>query len=589
MSSPPRVLLESYSPGRDGASYAFSGLVREIAATTPEEVVPALKELEQAVAEGYHAAGFVTYEASAGLANLPTLPPGKLPLLWFGIFRHRTPVTAGEHVREATEAATTDWTPSLGRDDYAAAIAAIRELIAAGATYQVNFTMRLSFRLDGDPLACYRDFCRSQQAPYCAWIDTGAFRILSASPELFFRLEGDRITTRPMKGTAARGRWLAEDEEACRALRANPKERAENLMIVDLLRNDLGMVAATGTVQAAPLFDVETFPTVHQMTSTVTARLKEGVGISDLFRALFPCGSVTGAPKRKTMEIIAGLESSPRGLYTGCIGYVSPGPEAVFSVAIRTAVIDSTTARGELGVGSGVTWDSTADDEYAECLAKASFAMAPQPEFHLIESLLLEQQEGYFLFERHLARLERSARYFGFRLDPAKARRLLCEFAATLTGTQKVRLLLGRDGSITLESAPVNPEETMPLPVTFAGITVDSSDPFLYHKTTRRELYAAELARNPHCVDVIFRNERGEVTEAANSNVVAKIGGKRLTPPLASGLLPGTFREELLESGILVERTLTAEDLAEAEAIFLINSVRKWRPAALVAPRFTTL
>ena len=583
MKKAPSVLLESYTPGRDGASYAFSGQVGEIAASTPAEVPAALKLLEDAVAEGYHAAGFVTYEAAAGLAELPVRPPGELPLLWFGLFRHRTPVAPGEFARAATEATTTDWTPSLDPGDYATAVAAIHYHIAAGATYQVNFTMRLHFRLEGDPLACYRDLCRAQQAPYCAWIDTGRFRILSASPELFFRLEGDRITTRPMKGTAARGRWWAEDEAARRALRETPKERAENLMIVDLLRNDLGMVATTGSVKAAPLFEVETLPTVHQMTSTVTARLKHGVDIPALFRALFPCGSVTGAPKRKTMEIIAALEDSPRGIYTGCIGYVSPGPEAVFSVAIRTAVIDSATGRGELGVGSGITWDSRADDEYAECLAKARFAMTPQPEFSLIESLLFTEEEGYFLLERHLTRLGSSARYFAFPFDPDRVRRLLLDLGATLAGRQKVRLLLARDGAISLEAAPIGKEEThAPVPITFAGTAVDSFDPFLYHKTTRRECYAAELARHPRCADVIFCNERGEVTEGANNNVVARVSGRLVTPPLACGLLPGTFREELLESGILVERTLSAEEFAGAEEIFLINSVRKWRRAKLM-------
>ncbi|HEY6008961.1 MAG TPA: aminodeoxychorismate synthase component I [Geobacteraceae bacterium] len=584
MTTAPTVILESHSPGRDRASYAFSGLVTEVTAIDAAGVIPALERLETAIAQGYHAAGFVTYEAAAGLATeLPTRPSGEQPLVWFGIFRHRRTVTAGAFARDAAAAATSHWSPSLAPGDYADAIAAIRDQIAAGATYQVNFTLRHHFRLEGDPRAFYGDLCRTQLAPYCAYIDTGRYRILSASPELFFRLEGDRITTRPMKGTATRGRWCAEDEAARDALRQSAKERAENLMIVDLLRNDLGMVAETGTVEAAPLFEVETLPTVHQMTSTVTARLKNGVAIPALFRALFPCGSVTGAPKRKTMELIAALEDSPRGVYTGCIGYLSPGPEAVFSVAIRTAVIDAATGEGELGIGSGVTWDSRAGAEYAECLAKALFATTPRPEFQLIESLLWEEDAGYFLLDRHLARLAASADYFAFPFDPAVARGLLAELGTTLVGCRKVRLLLARDGSLRLESAPIVAQPaTAPLAVAVAQTLVDSTDPFLYHKTTRRSRSMHELALRPDCADVIFCNERQEVTEGANNNVVVRIDGELVTPPLSCGLLPGTFREELLATGAIREHVVLRQELAAAPELYLINSVRRWQRVRLV-------
>jgi para-aminobenzoate synthetase/4-amino-4-deoxychorismate lyase len=580
----PLVLLESYAARGETSSYAFAGCVEVIEAHAHAEVLPSLRRVETAVASGLHAAGFLAYEAAPGLdPDLAVRTAGEFPFLWFGLFRKRVPVFPGALCADAPPCATSGWAPSLAPRRYAALINRIRELISAGDTYQVNFTLRERFHLSGSPLALYRDLCRSQPAPYCAFIDTGRFSVASASPELFFRLDGDILTTRPMKGTARRGRWPEEDEAAKEELRRSDKERAENLMIVDLLRNDLGKVAQTGSVEVNALFEVEPFPTVHQMTSTITARLREGVGFPELFRALFPCGSVTGAPKRRTMEIIASLEDSPRGIYTGCIGYISPGREAVFSVAIRTAVIDTATGTGELGIGSGITWDSRPAAEYDECLAKARFAREPFPEFQLIESLLFTPGEGYFLLDRHLGRMAASASRFGFAFGPDAARDRLLALGADLDVRQKVRLLLSRDGTLHAEAAPIDVQEgDTPLAVAFAGGEVDSRDPLLYHKTTWRTLYSEELRRHPDCADVIFCNERGEVTEGTYHNVVARIGDVLVTPPVTCGLLPGVFREELLAGGAIREQVLTREDFAAADEIYLINSVRRWRRARLV-------
>jgi para-aminobenzoate synthetase/4-amino-4-deoxychorismate lyase len=568
-------------------AFTFSGQQAEIAAYSPAEVLPALTRVAAAVADGLHAAGFVSYEAAAGLGTGLTSHAAKgFPLLWFGLFSERVP-TLPELFTDRlphTACATSDWTTSLSSSRHARAVTLIKELIAAGHTYQVNFTMRRRFQFSGSPEALYAELCRSQPTPYSAFIDTGRFQVLSASPELFFKLKDGVLTTRPMKGTTERGRWWQEDEAAKLLLRESPKERAENLMIVDLLRNDMGMVSATGSVQVRSLFDVESLGTVHQMTSTIESRPREGVGIVDLFRALFPCGSVTGAPKRRTMEIIAALEDSPRGVYTGCIGYISPGGEALFSVAIRTIAIDSETGRGELGIGSGITFDSQAAAEYAECLAKGRFALQEPREFQLIESLLFEEGIGYFLLERHLERLARSAAYFAFPLEPGAARRALAEIATPLAGRHKVRLLLSRQGEIACEAAPIWAESgENELTAAFAGRTVDSADPFLYHKTTCRSLYAEEAALRPDCADVLFVNERGEVTEGAVSTIVARIGGELVTPPLASGLLPGVFREELLATGVIRERLISREELERAEEVHLVNSVRKWRRVTLCA------
>ncbi|MBU5635170.1 aminodeoxychorismate synthase component I [Geomonas sp. Red69] len=560
--------------------FAFTGRVGEIVARTPGEVLPAFEELQRQLAAGFHAAGFVCYEAAGALNDALTTPPAhQMPLLWFGLFTERNAEPFPLHQASFR---CSDWQTSPGLDAYRDSVQEIRELIAAGDSYQVNYTMRQRFTFSGCSRSFFSELCRNQPTPYNSYIECGRWRLLSASPELFFSLSGGRLVTRPMKGTAPRGRWYAEDLARKERLRQSPKDVAENLMIVDLLRNDMGMVSRTGSVQVSSLFDVESHPTVHQMTSTIESRVGEGVSPLELFRALFPCGSVTGAPKRRSMEIIAGLEGEPRGLYTGCLGYFSPGGEAQFSVAIRTAVLDHETGRGEIGIGSGITYDSQPEAEYQECLDKRAFVAEQRGEFHLIESLLHDER-GYFLLERHLERLERSARYFSFPLAEGAPRRALEETAARLapSARHKVRLMLFGDGRLSCEAAPL-PEAMPEAKAAFARQPVSSADPFLYHKTSRRDLLHRELAARPDLDEVIFENERGELTEGAYSNLVAVIDGRKCTPPLGSGLLPGTLREELLAQGMIEERILKREDLARADAVFLVNSVRRWRQVTLV-------
>lgn len=585
MNGTPLVLLESFSAKHNPASYRFDGFIEVVSAFSADEVIPALRKIEDAAAGGLHAAGFVSYEAAPGLGTgLAVRKPRAFPLVWFGIFRHRYGIAARFPAEQGdpTGYQTLEWKLSLSHDAYESAVSSIKDYIAAGDTYQVNFTQRLHFHFSGDPHEFYRDLCRSQQAPFCSFIDTGRSQIVSASPELFFELKHGTLTCRPMKGTARRGRWHAEDEKILNELRESEKERAENLMITDLLRNDMGIVSETGSVHVSSLFDVETLETVHQMTSTISSRLKPGVGLVEIFQALFPCGSVTGAPKKRSMEIIRELEDSPRGLYTGCIGYVSPGGDAVFSVAIRTAVIDGTTGEGELGIGSGITIGSSASAEYEECLAKARFARERTPSFQLVETMLFEEGKGYFLLDRHLARLYRSADYFGFDLRLGQVKDVLERRAIPLTGSHKVRLLVTRRGAFTIQTEPLaTPRTGEPLPVIFAAARTDSSNPFLYHKTTHRPLYTAELAARPDCADIIFLNERNEVTEGVNNNIVARIDNELVTPPLSSGILPGVFREELLAMGEITERGILKEELEAAKEIYLVNSVRKWRRAIL--------
>jgi para-aminobenzoate synthetase / 4-amino-4-deoxychorismate lyase len=578
----PTVLLESFSKTDFDRSFSFEEPEIVVVAHSLNEVLPALSRIEQAVAAGRHAAGFISYEAANALnPELPQLTPPDLPLLWFGIFAQRQELS-GRTVDIGSECTISEPMLDISRVHYSRSISGIRDAIADGETYQVNYTVRQKFTVEGDPYALYRRICRNQQAPFSAWINTGSHRILSASPELFFALQGEQLTMRPMKGTAARLPSLDADRQQKEKLSQSPKDQAENLMIVDLVRNDLATIAVNGTVEVPKLFEIETYPTVHQMTSTVTARIAPETGITDIFRALFPCGSITGAPKRRTMEIIRELETSPRGVYCGAIGYISPGREALFSVAIRTAVIDSSNS-GQVGVGGGITWDSNPDAEFDECQAKSAFLTRDSSPFYLIETLR-HDQHGYLMLDRHLHRLLGSAEYFGFHVDPDKVISSLEETARQLQGgIHKVRLLLDADGAVTVEATAIEATEidAPPLKLAVCEQRVDSGNPFLYHKTTRRAVYENARSSHPEAYDVLLINQRGEITEGCFNNIVVRVGEEMLTPAASCGLLVGVLRQELLEIGAIREAVLTLDDIYNAEQIWLINSVRGWRECFL--------
>jgi para-aminobenzoate synthetase/4-amino-4-deoxychorismate lyase len=385
-----------------------------------------------------------------------------------------------------------------------------------------------------------------------------------------------------MKGTSARGRTLAEDTAAAQWLQHSEKNRAENVMIVDMIRNDMGRVADVGSVRVTSLFDVERYPTLWQMTSTVTSTTV--ASLSDIMTALFPCASITGAPKPRTMRIIRLLETTPRRIYTGCIGFVAPDRRAQFSVAIRTVLIDKATDQAEYGVGGGIVWDSVTSDEYVECQVKAKVLTADHADFSLLETMLWTREEGYFLLPYHLKRLRDSAAYFGIPVAMDKVEEELRNVSEHLRGEQqRVRLLVSEDGLISCQATPL-PHSASPHPVRLrlAASPVDPSDPFLYHKTTRRHVYDAARAACPDCDDVLLWNERGEVTETCISNIVVELDGALLTPPAACGLLPGTFRAHLLDQGKVREEIVKVSDLGRCTRIFVVNSVRKWREAVLV-------
>jgi para-aminobenzoate synthetase / 4-amino-4-deoxychorismate lyase len=546
------------------------------------EVRAALAQVDAAAEAGRWAAGFVAYEAAPALdPALHARTRGPLPLVWFGVYDAPGPPP---EPGEGTEASLGPLVPDADRGAHARAIERIRERIARGDVYQVNHTLRLRGPFQGDPLALYRRLRAAQGGGLGALVHLGARAIVSASPELFLERRGDLVRARPMKGTGRRGRFEEEDAAAAAALAGSAKERAENVMIADLLRNDLGRVARVGSVRVVRLLDVERWRTVLQLTSTIEATLRPGVGLAALLAAAFPCGSVTGAPKAMATRIIAEEEGSPRGAYCGAIGIVAPGGDAAFNVAIRTVELDLAAGSAVAGVGGGITWASSADAEWDEALAKGAFLSERVAPFALVETLRLEG--GAFpLLARHLARLRSSARHLGFRLDAGAAEAALDREAARAAGdARRVRLVVGARGEVRTESGPVPPPAGGPVPVALATARASRRDPALFQNTTRRDLYDAARAERPDAFDVLLSNEDGELTEFTIGNVVLELGGERVTPPRDAGLLPGVMRAELLARGEVRERTVRTSELRGATRLWLVNALRGWVPARLLEP-----
>ncbi|MCE3555004.1 aminodeoxychorismate synthase component I [Pseudonocardia sp. RS11V-5] len=567
-----------------GTARLFPRAEAELVAWRPTEVAGVLDEVERRTDAGWWAFGMVTYEAAGGLD--PTLatrePVDGLPLAWFGLTREAQTapvVTHGPRVPYAAGPWVAEWDAAAHR----AAVETVRARIAAGETYQCNLTTRLTTPVSGDLTRLYRDLALGQRGAHHAYLDTGRFVVASASPELFFETRGDRILMRPMKGTAPRGRTTAEDDEAVARLRGSAKERAENVMIVDLVRNDLARLARPGTVTVPRLLGTERYPTVHQLTSDVTAQLRPGVGLTETFRALFPCGSVTGAPKARTMQLIREVEASPRGVYCGAIGVVAPAEQPVrarFSVAIRTVVVDRERGTATYGTGGGVTWGSEPAAEYAELQAKARVLDARPEDFHLIETMRHEAGRLRSL-DAHLARVRDSATYFGFRFDEAAVRG---ELIARLTGCAdaRVRLRCYRDGTVGVDVEDLPAPGVGPVRLVVDPEPVDATQCWPHHKTSRREPYSVRLARHPGADDVLLVNERGEVTESCTANLAVRLDDEWWTPPLGGGCLPGVERGLLVAAGRLRERALRPGDLLRADELALVSSLRGWRPAALV-------
>lgn len=567
----------------------LSGFRQLIQTRRIEEIISCLEEVEeQVLRHGLYAAGFVAYEAAPAFdpALQTDTPDDNLPLLWFALYENAEQLGAIDSDSSVTSltAEGSEWQPSIGEEEYRRALAEIRDYISRGCTYQVNFTLRLQAKVTPAPWDCFRHLVNVQGSTYPVYLENEDWAVCSASPELFFTRNGSHLVTRPMKGTTARGRTWEEDMTNKERLLNSEKERAENVMIVDMARNDLGRIADTGSVKVTELFVPEKYPTVWQLTSTVEGRTR--AALPDIFQALFPAASITGAPKPRTMRIITELETTPRNVYTGSAGFMAPDGYSQFNVAIRTLVVDKQSNRGIFGTGGGIVWDSLDSAEYAEWGTKARILHYQQrPRFALLETILWSSGNGFFLLDKHLQRLVKSADYFDFNLDLQAVKDLLEAKTGDLKqGEYKIRLLVYPDRSPECQIAPLSQSAPTPRQPARAGIAakpVDAGNVFLYHKTTNRRVYDEAKGECPDCDDVILYNKEGYITESTIANVVVDSCGELLTPPVSAGLLNGVFRQYLLDAGRIKEKGLRLDDLRQADRIYLINSVRKWRRAVL--------
>lgn len=559
----PFVLLDDARRGGAEARL-YTAPVRVVVAHRLEEVASALAALDAARAEGLHAAGYIAYEA--GHALEPRLAglnrsDADAPLLWFGLFETveqfapdavaaRLPNPAGAWVGRPA--------PGISRSDYDAAFAQVREWIEAGDIYQANLTFRAAVRVIGDPLAVYAAIRSRAAAGYGGIVWTGRDWLLSFSPELFFALRQGELIARPMKGTTPRGATPEADEAARAALARDAKQRAENLMIVDLMRNDLTRIAAPGSVSVPELFKVETYPTLHTMVSTIAAKLAPDIGPGQALAAIFPCGSVTGAPKIRAMEVIAAVEPDARGAYTGSIGRIDPDGDAAFNVAIRTLHLKDGAETASIGLGSGVVADSRAGEEWDECLAKGAFLTRGQPRFDLIETMAFDPVGGIALLERHLERMRASAAAFGIPFDRHGVRNELQAATFRLRHPAKVRLLLSPEGRIAIGTAPMPEMPSGPVTVALVRRQVAPRDFRLVHKTTDRRPWP----RVAGAWETVYVDADGYLTEGSFTSIfVPGDDGILRTPPLSRGILPGVLRAELLASGRAIEAELQPEDL----------------------------
>ncbi|WP_019834036.1 aminodeoxychorismate synthase component I [Sphingomonas sp. PR090111-T3T-6A] len=569
--SRPFVLLDDATGAGAGPARLYRDPAEVVTASTRAGLAEALATLRTAQARGLHAAGWIAYDAGAP-GEASTATEGEGPLLWFGLFERYETIPAADVPSLFPDPAGA-WAgapvPRIAFAAYAEAFSRVEAYIAAGDIYQANLTFQADVATAGDPLALYARIRGRAAAGWGGIVHDGQRTLLSFSPEMFFRLDGRRIEARPMKGTATRGADPLADAEAVRTLASDEKQRAENLMIVDLIRNDLSRIAVPGSVAVPALFTVETYPTIHQMTSTVTAELAPGGDAVGVLEAAFPCGSITGAPKLRAMEIAAEVEAGPRGAYTGAIGRIDADGGAVFNVAIRTLTIGDA-GRAAIGLGSGIVADSDVGAEWRECLAKGGFIGAACPPFDLIETMLFDPLEGVMELERHLLRLKRSARALGFAFNRHDVRNELQAATFRLRDPARVRLRISRAGRVAIEVRPLPAPPTEPVVAPVVPLPVDPGDFRLVHKTSDRAFYDA--ARGSH-FEVVFVRPDGRLTEGSFTNLFVRGADGRLrTPPRHRGLLPGILRERLIAQGQAVESDIVEADLRDG--FLLGNALR---------------
>ena len=563
------VFLDS---GFTGQPLLFRNPEQKITAHSPADIKPALKRIDRALNAGYFCPGYISYEAGRALMNMPLEETGS-PLLWFGVYSRPEELPADfDHLRPAPPAIQPK--AEIDYERYISGFRQVKDYIRAGDTYQVNYTFRLGFEPGISPEELFLRLRQHHPVPFSAFIQNQKYTIASHSPELFLRREGDRLLSRPMKGTAPRGRTVSEDNRRRRDLRESEKERAENLMIVDLLRNDLGKVGKIGTVEVPRLFAVEQYESVHQMVSTVET-VPTGETPYEIFKALFPCGSITGAPKRRTMEIIREVEASPREIYTGSVGLFTPDGDFCFNIAIRTLFYEQGTSRARLGTGGGVVIDGEGEKEWAESWLKTEFLNSEKPDFSLVETIRFSPSEGLPRLAGHLERLEKSAGYFSIPLDRSAVRGRIIERLRDRQTPAKVRLLLERSGEVNLEVSEL-PGKPAQVRVSLASRDLEPREvPHLRHKTTFRPTYNKLRTRagEQNFFDYLLLDESGYLTEGTITNIFVQIDDRFYTPPLERGLLPGVMRDRLLENGAEV-RDIHRKELLEADNLYLTNALR---------------
>ncbi len=609
----PILLFEDTLSTREDA-WLFTEPQHEIKATNPIELLLALRQIDQLRKQGYYLAGYLAYEAAYALQH----PLEKLqwpadssspPLLQFYAF------TAAQRIPSVAVTAALQQLPesppfidelhySEAPAEYADTLRRIRAYIESGDTYQVNHTLRLNFELRGTINGLYQALRERQPVAYSALFHLPNQSILSLSPELFISKRGSTLSSKPMKGTAARGADPDTDQRIIVAMRADEKLRAENLMIVDLMRNDIGRIAHSGSVRVEGLFEVQSYQTVHQMVSTVYGEIDPALDFETVVRHLFPCGSITGAPKIRTMEIIRELESSPRQLYTGALGFITPDNDFTFNVPIRTISFPANSQCGRLGVGGGIIYDSQTAAEWQECRLKTSFLTGLNQAFQLIETFRFDHVAQQILrLEQHIKRLQDSAGYFGYPCDPDAIRHQLDAFLGAAQATMakhptdlKIRLLLNAQGEVQLsmealdpsvqlvqlatdpvELPPMTYRSTLPT-ISISPHRIEADNLFRRHKTTNRSLYnrAYQAAEQQGHYDVVFFNQHGHCAEASRHNLLISKAGQLITPPLSDGALPGVMRQTLIATSRqpIIERSITREDMQAADQLYLCNSVR---------------
>ncbi|MBM3252239.1 MAG: aminodeoxychorismate synthase component I [Candidatus Omnitrophica bacterium] len=580
------ILYDNRQDNQRSQNYLFIEPIEIISCSEGIKIKSCFARLQEFLSNGYYAAGFLSYEAGLFFEDVLKKEPvkkNKFPLLWFGIYKK--PIVCdslclkNNYGTNLNNFSLNNKKLNISQSDYIKNISKIKNYIAKGQTYQVNYTVKYKFSLQGSASNLFLDLCHKQHVHYAAFIDCDNFQVLSLSPELFFKRDNDLITLRPMKGTLDRGFNLPTDYDKAKQLKKSLKDQAENIMIVDLIRNDIGRVSESGKVDTRSIFDVEKYDTLLQMTSTVKSRLRKEISWYELFKSIFPSGSVTGAPKIQTMKIIKDLEKEPRYIYTGSIGFISPDKKGVFNVAIRTVLVEKKSRHAQMGIGGGIVWDSDPKKEYEECRLKSKFLTESYADFQLIETMLWRFPQGIFLLAYHLKRLSESAAYFGFRFNKKAIIDKLNKKTKFFDHSKKyrMRLLLSKDGNITIETKTLSSLDGL-AKIIFSEKKTNSVDYFLFHKTTQRKLYDDEYKKYKRLGfhDVIFMNEKNQVTEGAISNILIKTNGVFYTPPLDCGLLNGTYRQYLLrESKIPIkEKILHKNDIINADKIFLTNAVR---------------